>query len=188
MYESTIMAIGKNCVVSLVTVLCFCGPAIPAQAQLLPRGKAAATDDKPQWIKEPIKAPHLHYKKFLSATIKGEVSYLIYLPPGYEKDVGTRYPVVYWLHGKGGSQQGVPLMCDRLTKAIEMKQAPPMIVVYPNGLNLSGWADSAGQPVETVCIQELLPLVDKTYRTIAAREGRLVGTRCSKHTLARAVS
>jgi len=141
----------------------------PAQKE-----KQKPADAKPQWVKEPVKAPHLHYKMFDSAAVKGEVSYLVYLPPGYEKDAEIRYPVVYWLHGKGGGQQGVPTMCDRLTKAIEAKKAPAMIVVFPNGLNLSGWADSEGQPVETVCIKELLPLVDKTYRTIAQREARMV--------------
>lgn len=138
------------------------------------KGKATPADDKPQWVKEPVKAPNLHYKKFNSDTVQGEVSYLIYLPPGYEQDTDTRYPVTYWLHGKGGGQQGIPVMCERLTQAIEAKQAPPLIVVFPNGLNLSGWADSEGQPVETVCIKELLPLVDKSYRTIATREGRMV--------------
>ncbi|MCX7015414.1 MAG: alpha/beta hydrolase fold domain-containing protein, partial [Candidatus Sumerlaeota bacterium] len=73
----------------------------------------------PQWVKEPIEAPNLRYETFHSATIDGPVSYLIYLPTEYEKSGDKRYPVMYWLHGRGGAQTGLPAFCERLTKAIE---------------------------------------------------------------------
>jgi len=44
------------------------------------------------------------YKTFHSQTIDGKVSYLLYLPPDYEKDVQQRFPVVYWLHGRDGQR------------------------------------------------------------------------------------
>src|SRR5687768_11505467 len=46
--------------------------------------------------------PLTAYKTFHSNTINADASYLIYLPPGYEKGE-QRYPVIYWLHGLGGS-------------------------------------------------------------------------------------
>ena len=54
------------------------------------------------WV-DPIKAepPGTHYKTFpsklaaASQLASPEVSYLIYLPPGYASDSAKRYPVVY---------------------------------------------------------------------------------------------
>jgi endo-1,4-beta-xylanase len=124
----------------------------------------------------PVQGSNLHYRTFDSKTAREKVSYLVYLPPDYDAQTARRYPVVYWLHGIGGSQQGVPQMAERLTKAIGEGKTPPMIVVYVNGMIRSGYVDSADgkYPVETVTITELIPHVDATYRTIATREGRIV--------------
>ena len=133
-------------------------------------------DREPSWLMPPVKGPNLFYRTFESKTAGQPVSYLIYLPPDYETAKDRRYPVVYWLHGIGGSQQGVPIMAGRLTKAIEDGKSPPMIVVYVNGMIRSGYVDTANGkwPVETVTIKELIPHIDVTYRTIATREGRCV--------------
>jgi|GEM_PF-501334 Predicted esterase len=124
----------------------------------------------------PVHGPNLHYKTFDSPTAGAKVSYLVYLPPHYEEETDRRYPVIYWLHGIGGSQQGVPLMAERLTAAISAGKAPPMIVIYLNGMIRSSYVDSADgtMPVETVSIRELIPHIDATYRTIPTREGRMV--------------
>jgi len=51
------------------------------------------------------------YRTFTSGKAGGAVSYLLYLPPGYEASGARRYPVVYWLHGAGGSQRsGAPFI------------------------------------------------------------------------------
>lgn len=138
--------------------------------------KAKKQYSEPKWMMPPVEGPNLHYKSFDSKTVKEKVSYLIYLPPDYETAKTQRYPVVYWLHGIGGSQQGVPQMAERLTKAIADKKTPPMIVVYVNGMIRSGYVDTADgkYPVETVTLKELIPHIDATYRTIATREGRIV--------------
>lgn len=39
-----------------------------------------------------------------SEAMKREVGYNIWLPPGYEDAKDKRYPVVYYLHGAGGSE------------------------------------------------------------------------------------
>jgi endo-1,4-beta-xylanase len=142
----------------------------PAARQQRPR------DREPSWLMPPVEGPNLHYRTFESKIAGQPVSYLIYLPPDYEVAKDRRYPVVYWLHGIGGSQQGVPRMAERLTRAIKDGKSPSMIVVYVNGMVRSGYVDSADGkwPVETVTIKELIPHVDETYRTIAGREGRCV--------------
>jgi endo-1,4-beta-xylanase len=44
------------------------------------------------------------YRTFFSRTLGAEVSYLLYLPPGYAGRAAKRYPVIYWLHGLNGGQ------------------------------------------------------------------------------------
>ena len=140
-----------------------------------PEGQRAR-DQKPSWLMPPVQGPNLHYKTFESKAAGEKVSYLLYLPPDYETAKDRRYPVVYWLHGIGGAQTGVPVMAERLTKAITEAKTPAVIVVYVNGMIRSSYVDSADgkTPVETVSIKELIPHVDATYRTIATREGRMI--------------
>lgn len=39
------------------------------------------------------------FEKTLTLTVRGK--YLLYLPPGYEEDRGTRWPLILFLHGAG---------------------------------------------------------------------------------------
>ena len=138
-----------------------------------PKQKGKKEYREPTWKMPPVEGPNLHYKTFDSKTAGEPVSYLIYLPPDYTTAKDRRYPTVFWLHGIGGAQTGVPAMAERLTKAIEAKKTPPMIVVYVNGMINSGYADGRFA-VETVTIKELIPHIDASYRTFATREGRII--------------
>lgn len=128
------------------------------------------------WTMPAVTGPHLTRETFDSDAAGEKVSYLLYLPPGYDAKSPTRYPVTYWLHGLGGSQQGAPSFCDRLTQAIQAGKTPPMIVVFVNGMIDSFYCDSATQhrPVETVIIRELIPHIDATLLTVAERRGRAI--------------
>lgn len=123
-----------------------------------------------------VEGPNLHYKTFHSAAVKGEVSYVIYLPEVYQHEASRRFPVVYWLHGKGAGQQGLPGFAQSFNEAIAARKCPPMIVVYPNGLPLGGYTDSPDgkRPVESMIIRDLIPHIDTTYRTLAKRESRMI--------------
>jgi len=117
-----------------------------------------------------------HYRTFPSTLAGGEVSYLIYLPPDYQTAPQRRYPVVYWLHGRGGTpQKGAPFV-RTLNDNILAGKAPAMIAVLVNGLRDSLYVDSPDGkwPVESVIIRELIPHIDRTYRTIARRDSRSV--------------
>lgn len=140
-----------------------------------PNQTAEAPAD-PQWVKEPITARNTRYMTFNSRTIDREVSYLIYLPAEYESASEKRYPVMYWLHGIGGAQTGLPRYIERIDDAIVAGKTPPMIVVFVNGVRDSFFCDAADgrTPVETVIIKDLIPHIDATYRTVAQREGRIV--------------
>src|SRR4051812_42504026 len=55
-----------------------------------------------------------HYKTFHSRTINADVSYLVYLPPDYDEQKSMRYPVVYFLHGSGGTPRAGAALVNRL--------------------------------------------------------------------------
>lgn len=140
-------------------------------------GSGSAPRDLPGPWAEPRAEPDgLKYRTFASKAAGTDVSYAIYLPPGYDTAKDTRYPVVYWLHGRGGSQTGAGQLARRLDAAIRAGKASPMIVVGVNGLKTSSFVDweNGLVPVQTIIVKEVIPHVDATYRTIATREGRAI--------------
>lgn len=119
-------------------------------------------------------------KTFRSDTLKGEVSYVIYLPPSYDKEKERRYPVVYWLHGGGGRPQDCRKFAEVIDAAIRAGKCPAMLIVGVDGRGRGGasvgsqysdWKDGS-LPMENVIIKDLVPHIDKTYRTLGTREGR----------------
>lgn len=132
---------------------------------------------QPNWVDPDRTAPPgMQYRTFRSNTIQADVSYLIHLPPSYSTDTSRRFPALYFLHGRGGNQRGAAWLVQRLTRAIEAKQAPEMIVIGVNGLPFSSYVDSAGgkTPVQSIFIKDLIPHIDQTFRTIAKREARIL--------------
>jgi len=104
------------------------------------------------------------------------MSYNVYLPHGYDPNGKTRYSVMYLLHGSGGSATSWNKFWPILDTMIEQGKIPPVIAVAPVTGN-SYWVDSDKfGAVESAVIQDLMPKIDRDYKTIAAREGRgLVG-------------
>lgn len=108
----------------------------------------------------------------------------VYLPDGYEE--GSRpYPVLYLFHPAGGTHEGwiskgeLPQIAD---DAIRSGMAVPMIVVLPDASgegdhNLGkhlGYFSVPGWDYEKYFHDELIPLVDASYRTIADKKHRAV--------------
>src|SRR5579883_2524426 len=102
---------------------------------LLPVALLAQNYGSYDWV-DPDKTPppDTAYKTFRSATIKGDVSYLIYLPPDYEKQTSTRYPVLYDLPASGQTPKSGAEIVRRVNEAIRNGRIAPMIVVLVNGL------------------------------------------------------
>jgi S-formylglutathione hydrolase FrmB len=101
--------------------------------------------------------------------------YNVVLPPGYAlaAQAKVRYPVLYLLHGLGGSAGDWVSARARLAEhAAEHR----LIVVVPEGRD--GWyTDSATVPndkFETYFVEELIPDVQRRFRTVESREGRAV--------------
>lgn len=102
--------------------------------------------------------------------------YQVYLPPCYEADTSLRYPVVYLLHGAGeGDSHFIEIgVAEAADRAILNGDIAPMILITTDG----GPGYSSGRDGVTFdqyLVDELVPRVDSTYRTIQDRGGRAVG-------------
>jgi S-formylglutathione hydrolase FrmB len=110
--------------------------------------------------------------QFQSQLVNATLPYNVVLPPGYRASTTTRYPVLYLLHGWDGHYT------DWVTRTnvADYTAQYGMIVVMPEGSD-SWYVDSGGVPsdkYETYILKELIPDVDKRFRTIQARYGRAV--------------
>ena len=123
--------------------------------------------------------PPTTYHTYAASSINGQqTDYLVYLPPGYEDAANAqrRYPVIYFLHGYGSEPQYGGSFVDTLDAAVRAGVAPPIIAVLPNGLYDSWYVDAVdgSQPIESVIVKDLIPHIDRTFRTVANRRARAV--------------
>jgi putative tributyrin esterase len=116
--------------------------------------------------------PSVETVQFHSQLVSATLPYNVILPPDYSASSATRYPVLYLLHGFGGHYSDWATRTNVADYAAQYR----MIVVMPEGNN--GWySDSAGvanDKYESYILKELIPDVQKRYRTIEARYGRAI--------------
>ena len=150
--------------------------AVSAWAEDRPARDAANRSDELPWLTQQVDAPGVSFHTFRSHAAKSDVSYHVYRPETYEEAGIERFPVLYWLHGTEGGVNHIRPVSQMFDLAIRDKGVPPMIVVFVNGLSKRLWTNSKDghAPIETVFIEELIPHVDKTMRTIPDREGRIL--------------
>lgn len=99
-------------------------------------------------------------------------TYQVFLPENYEQDLETRYPVVYMLHGYGDSGKDWDKWLTTI-KSLEKNGLQPMIYVFPdcNNSYYCNYYDQKAMYMDLV-IDNLIPLIDSTYRTIPDRDHR----------------
>jgi enterochelin esterase-like enzyme len=145
----------------------------------------------------PKDVPHGEVRErwYFSKTTQGWRRIFVYTPPGYDNARDTRFPVLYLQHGGGEDETGWPnqgrvaFIVDNL---IAERKAKPMLVVMEQG-----YARKPGEPApapparpvpgqpapprnfsrmfasfEEVMVNDLIPMIDATYRTLADRESR----------------
>ena len=101
-----------------------------------------------------------------------EMPYLVVVPDDYKTKPADRYPVVYLLHGLTGHYND---WTDR-SKLVQFAAKHRFIIVTPEGND--GWySDNPAIPNdkhESYIINELIPEIDKNFRTLADREHRII--------------
>ena len=104
-----------------------------------------------------------------------EKTIYVFLPPGYD-DSKDRYPVIYFFHGQGSDSTEMLNFETYIFSSMEKGKIEPFIIVAVNGdtsLGGSFYVNSSrtGRWQDHIS-EELVPLIDKRYRTIAAAESR----------------
>jgi enterochelin esterase family protein len=98
----------------------------------------------------------------------------VYTPPDYDTNTTARYPVLYLRHGGGEDETGWSVqgyMSFIMDNLIAEKKARPMIIVMDSGAGGMGGMRGMGGGSNAM-VDELLPMIDSTYRTIADRDHR----------------
>ena len=111
----------------------------------------------------------------LSSAILGRsVSYCVALPEDYAAST-ARYPTLYFLHGlfeneRSWSERGGQEVLDSL---VSQGQVGRFLVVLPDG-GKTFYVNSVDghERYEDFFIQELVPAIDRTYRTVSDRRAR----------------
>jgi len=110
----------------------------------------------------------------------GQQTFFIYLPEVYDSSDQT-YPTIYHLHGAFMREPWAGYECELLGSKVEEAVAAeiidPMIVVClvdPDGDSM--WSDGydGKHQISTGFIEDLIPYVDKNYRTNPERGGRVL--------------
>ncbi|MBI3413957.1 MAG: esterase [Verrucomicrobia bacterium] len=106
-------------------------------------------------------------------------AYYVYTPPGYDRSRSTRYPVLYLLHGNNDTAAGwtdagkANFILDNLLAG---KKAVPMIIVMPWGHAIPYGRTNSNNTVvfERYLMEEVIPQVEKKYRTARGRDNRAI--------------
>ena len=159
------MKINKSKVFNVVLLLAaIVFPAVSGQAKIIVQNKIAAA--------QTASAVSQSDYKLNSKLMARPMPYRIMLPKNYESEQQTRFPVIYLLHGLTGHFDN---WGDK-TKLAEYLAPYNFIVVMPEGDN--GWyTDSATVPndkYESYITRELVPEIDKNFRTLADRDHRAI--------------
>ena len=159
----------NRCRFSCLIWLCMLTPGLSVSAQT-----AAPQPKPPKVVVDRIVEDKVLTGRLNSKLMAREMPYRVILPDGYsaQKLRQPGYPVLYLLHGLTGHFDN---WTDK-TKLVAYAQKYKFIIVTPEGND--GWyTDSVSAPndkFESYIIQELIPEIDKTYRTLADRNHRAI--------------
>jgi len=121
-----------------------------------------------------------------STALGHDISYQLYLPPGFDATGATRYPVVYLLHGRGDKMTAWTTIKPELDRLIDEDRIPAVIAIMPDAPSsrrAGYYIDSqftgagglpAGEAVESAFTSDLIAHIDAAYPTKTDRIGRIV--------------
>lgn len=166
----------KHLLVSCKPIFLFVVIGMANMGMILAQAPVSSSETERAWVTPEVLAPRVSFRTFDSAAAKTKVSYHIYKPVIYDQNPQMRFPVVYWLHGSGGGLPGIPRVADLFDRAIDAGKTPPCLVVFVNGLAEGMYVDwkDGSAPIETIIIKDLIPHIDRAYRTIPTHVGRLL--------------
>ena len=134
------------------------------------------------------KFEHIIYKSESNGVVR---ELTVYVPPGYDENPDKHYPVLYLLHGFANDQNSwhrYGRANDILDNLLAKGSIEPFLVVMPlgyGGARING--DGTGLPpeqggrfggdadlYERDILEDIIPMIDGKYRTIADRTHRAI--------------
>ena len=146
---------------------------------------SCSSDDNPPSEDEQTETPEQFTKRynpdqsFYSKIIGQEIKYSVLLPQEYLSESTAKYGVVFLLHGWGGNQNSwgpsglnIQTIVDTQTNNGSVR---PLIYIMPEGFNSYFCNRYDGKfNYMDMFINELVPLIDKRFRTTAIKTERAV--------------
>jgi enterochelin esterase-like enzyme len=100
----------------------------------------------------------------------------VYVPAEYEKSTNKKYPVLYLVHGWGEDENGWSIqghLENIMDGLIASGKTVPMIIVMPSGdIKTNSDVRTASGNITDIFVKDLIPFIDKTFRTYTDREHR----------------
>jgi enterochelin esterase-like enzyme len=164
----------------------------PASQTFYGMGRMASGIDIPEPGADyymPKNVPHgqIRSMNYFSAVTGTWRKAFVYTPPGYDDDLNKRYPVLYLQHGGGEDETGWPIQGKTdfiIDNLIAEGKATPMIIVMDRGYAVDPTrrrteakpgdlrAMMANNDFPSVLVKDVIPTVDKTFRTMPDRDHR----------------
>jgi S-formylglutathione hydrolase FrmB len=156
---------------------CACGGDGNVEGGAPPQTQAAAPQQPAtQSAPRPAARGRVEYAEFESPSLGRRVRYAVSLPASYDQEPGRRYPVVVFLHGLNNTERDWEAegMQARLEELRAAGKVGDFILAAPFGANSFYLNAKGGARYEDAVVKDFIPFVDKTYRTLATREARVV--------------
>ncbi len=118
----------------------------------------------------------VEYGAFHSDSLGRDVPYAVSLPPSYAASPERRYPLVIFLHGMFNDERDWEARgVQAALNAVRAKgQVGEFIVAIPRGENSFYINAKQGDRYEDAIARDFLPFIERRYRTLGSREGRLI--------------
>ncbi|MBN2765363.1 MAG: esterase family protein, partial [Paludibacteraceae bacterium] len=120
----------------------------------------------------------VEYKTMPSKILNEDREYAVYLPKSYSTNADRKYPVLYLLHGGGGSHTDWPEKASlegAANQMIDANEACEMIIVCPEaGKTFMNYFNSPEWRYEDYFFEEMMPFIESTYRVIADKKHRAI--------------
>jgi enterochelin esterase-like enzyme len=155
------------------------------------------------WETNDVPRGTVHHHVYHSAVVGDDRDFYVYTPPGYDPTARQLYPVLYLLHGQGGTPFDALVWTSGgranviLDNLIAQGKAKPMLIVMPLGYCVAGYESwrpdrgaggaSARTPASSDPIHyenfnrcrdelfnEVMPQVERTYRAAKDRSSHAI--------------
>ncbi|WP_346857863.1 alpha/beta hydrolase-fold protein [uncultured Draconibacterium sp.] len=120
----------------------------------------------------------VEFKTMPSKILNEDREYSVYLPKSYATNTEKTYPVLYLLHGGGGSHKDWPgrgHVGDVANQLMDSNEACEMIIVCPEaGKTFMNYFNHPEWRFQDYFFEEMIPFIESNYRIIGDKQHRAI--------------